>query len=379
MHIVADENIPYAVEAYSTLGEVVLAPGRAIDKAMLANADALIVRSITQVNADLLEGTPVRFVGTCTIGEDHIDKDYLATAGVAFSSAPGCNANSVGQYMSAALLHLSEKHGFDPAECTLGIVGVGNVGKRVYAKARALGFDCVLHDPPLAESTGGPAYRPLDEIFACDIVTLHVPLARDGGHPTWHLADEAFIARMRGGAILINTSRGAVADNLAVKAALASGKLRGAVLDVWEGEPEPDAELLERVDLGTPHIAGYSFEGKVNGTRQILEALCAHLGATPNLEWLAVLPAPPVPNIEVDGASPRGVFDAVRAVYDIRKDDAALRSILELPGAERGPYFDGLRKSYPARREFFNTRAVVSPANGAMEAALKGVGFNVFL
>lgn len=378
MRIIADENIPYAVEAYSTLGEVSLAPGRGITREMLAGAAALVVRSITKVNADLLDGTPVQFVGTCTIGEDHIDKAYLASRGIAFSSAPGCNANSVGQYIAATLLHLAEKHGFAPRGTKLGIVGVGNVGKRVYFQARALGFDCILNDTPLAEATGDPVYRPIEEVLDCDIITLHVPLEKGGPHPTRHLIDEAFLDRMRDGALLINSSRGAVVDNQALKRALAAGKLRGAVLDVWEGEPNVDPELLERVDLGTPHIAGYSFEGKVNGTRQILEALCAHFGAASAWDHAVVLPPPPVPEVVVDGASRTGVADAVRRVYDIRKDDAAMRRVLDLPQAERGPYFDRLRKEYPVRREFFNTRATVRPVNGAMEAVLRGIGFEVF-
>jgi erythronate-4-phosphate dehydrogenase len=378
MRIIADENIPYAVEAYSTLGEVVLAPGRGITRAMLEDADVLVVRSITKVNAELLDGTRVQFVGTCTIGEDHIDKVYLASRGIAFSSAPGCNANSVGQYLVATLLHLAEKHGIAPEGMKLGIVGVGNVGKRVYFQARALGFSCVLHDPPLAETTGDPIYRPIEEVLGCDIVTLHVPLARAGAHPTRHLVDETFLAKMRDGAFLINSSRGAVVDNQALKRALAVGKLRGTVLDVWEGEPNPDTELLERVDLGTPHIAGYSFEGKVNGTRQILEALCAHFGTKSTWEDAVVLPPPSVPDVAVDGASRTGVADAVRKVYDVRDDDAAMRRMLAVPGPERGAFFDVLRKAYPVRREFFNTRATVAPKNGAVEAALRGIGFEVF-
>ncbi|MCP4641921.1 MAG: 4-phosphoerythronate dehydrogenase PdxB [bacterium] len=377
MKIVVDENIPYGRDAFATLGDVVTMPGRAVDAAALADADMLMVRSITKVNAALLDGTPVRFVATATIGEDHIDKPYLADRGIGFSSAPGCNANSVGQYVTGALLALADAHGLDLTSMKLGIVGVGNVGKRVLAKASALGMECVLNDPPLARTTGDAKYRPIDDIFDCDVVTLHVPLTREGEDATFHLADEAFIARMKPGAILINSSRGPVTDGTALEHALDNGHIKAAVLDVWEDEPRVESSLLRKVFIGTPHIAGYSFDGKVNGTRQIYEAACASLGVEPTWDPSPLLPAPECPEVRVDGNADvtQELRKAVLAVYDIRRDDTAMRTILDAREADRATAFDRLRKEYPRRREFFNTRAIIDPPNETMRSVLSGIGF----
>ncbi len=378
MKIIVDENMPYGREAFSTLGDVTTMAGRAIDAAAVADAELLAIRSITKVNAALLEGSRVRFVGTATIGEDHVDKAYLEAKGIGFSSAPGCNANSVGQYITGALLELAAAYGFRLRGTKLGIVGVGNVGSRVLKKASAMGMDCVLNDPPLQRTTGDAKYRPIDEIFDCDIVTVHVPLTKQGPDATHHLVDETFLRRMKPGSILINSARGAVADGNALKQALLDGHLKACVLDVWEGEPVVDLALLDRVFIGTPHIAGYSFDGKVNGTRQIYEAACAFLGMEPAWDPSPLLPAPECPEVRVDGkaedaeAALRG---AVRNVYDIRSDDKAMRGLFDAVEADRGAFFDKLRKNYPRRREFFNTRAVINPGNPELEAMFSGVGF----
>ncbi len=377
MKIIADENIPYVREAFAAFGAVHTMPGRAITRDALADADTLLVRSITRVNRDLLEGTPVRFVATATIGEDHVDKAYLQERGIAFSAAPGCNAGSVRQYVTAALLSLADAFEFRLDAMTLGIVGVGNVGGRVWKAAEALGMRCVLNDPPLADKTGDPRYRPVTEILDCDIITLHTPLEKGGQYPTWHLADAAFLRAMKRGSILVNTARGAVADNEAVKAALREGHLRAAVLDVWENEPNPDIALVEAAFIATPHIAGYSFDGKVNGTRQIYEALCAHLGVAPTWDPAPLLPAPECPEIWVNPDDPSAVSGAVRAVYDIMEDDAAMRGIPAVPESERGAFFDRLRKEYPRRREFFNTHARLTRPDPQLAATLSGIGFKV--
>ena len=375
MKILVDENVPYGRDAFETLGEVDTIAGRAITREMLMDTDLLVVRSITKVNAALLEGTPVRFVGTCTIGEDHIDKSYLAERGITFSSAPGCNANSVGQYITGALLHLAEKCALDLSALKLGIVGVGNVGSRVLKKASALGLTCVLNDPPLAEETGDPKYRPIEEILDCDIVTLHVPLIKKGPWPTWHLVDLDFLRWLKPGAFLINSSRGAVVDNRMLKKTLLEEQLRGAVLDVWEGEPDVDVELLEAVDIATPHIAGYSFDGKVNGTRQIYEAACAFLNTPPQWDPAPLLPEPETPEIAVDATQPYSLPEAVRAVYNIMDDDAAMRGLCRCAAEERPKYFDQLRKQYPRRREFFNTCVHFSNPTPQLEKQFAGVGF----
>ncbi|MBN2308885.1 MAG: 4-phosphoerythronate dehydrogenase PdxB [Candidatus Hydrogenedentes bacterium] len=376
MRIVADENIPFVREAFAALGEVTTLPGREIDAAAVRYADMLLVRSITKVNRELLDGSRVQFVATATIGEDHVDTGYLAEQGIAFSSAPGCNANSVAQYVTAALLELAARLDLDLPSLRLGIIGVGNVGKRVLAKATALGMECVLNDPPLWKETGDDRYRPIEEMHSCDIVTLHVPLTLQGRYATHHLAGERLVWNMRPKSILINTSRGPVADGNALKGALHSGHLRACVLDVWEDEPRVDEELLRGVFIGTPHIAGYSFDGKVNGTRQIYGAACRHLGVEPDWDSAPLLPTPECPEVRVPGGGGMGaVRDAVRAVYDIWRDDAAMRTVLDAPEEERPAVFDRLRKEYPRRREFFNTRAVVEPADTQLETQLGGLGF----
>ena len=379
MKIVADENIPYAQEAFGLLGDVVTAPGRSMNGTLLRDADLLFVRSITKVNCELLDGSRVQFVGTATIGEDHIDKAYLAERGIGFSSAPGCNANSVGEYLAAALLVLAQTRGFKLADRRLGIIGHGNVGKRVEEKARALGVECVLNDPPLARETGDAKYRPLDEILECQIITAHVPLTKTGPDATLHLLDAAFLDRVKTGAIIINTSRGSVVDGQPLRLALESGKVGASVLDVWEGEPNIDLDLLANLALATPHIAGYSFDGKVNGTRQVYEAACKHLGVAPAWNPAPHLPDPDCPRVDADGNAPlqQALLDAVSAVYPICEDDRRLRAIITKDEADRGPYFDRLRKEYPRRREFHNTQAIVAPANPVMERSLAGLGFRV--
>ena len=377
MNILVDENIPYGQEAFGLLGAVRRAHGRSIVNAMLKDVDALIVRSITKVNASLLEDTPVRFVGTCTIGEDHVDKCYLAERGIAFSSAPGCNANSVAEYIVTALLHLAEKYGFDPASKRLGIVGVGNVGSKVYRKASALGMACVLNDPPLAEKNNDPVYRPLDEIRECEIITFHTPLSRTGAHPTWHLADQAFLKSLRPGTIIFNTARGAVVDNAALEEALRARHLQAAVVDVWENEPVPRPGLLEAVDIATPHIAGYSFDGKVNGTRQVYEALCAFLGIGTAWDPRLLLPPPPIPELTVNPATPGIIANTALKIYDLPEDDRRMRGIRAVLPGEQGSFFDRLRKEYPVRREFFNTCIRLACKDEGLAGILSGIGFSV--
>jgi len=380
MKILVDENIPYGKEAFGTLGDVETAPGRSITKDMLTEVNALMVRSITRVNEDLLSGTPVQFVGTATIGEDHIDRAYLAQNGIGFSSAPGCNANSVAEYIVASLLELRKKHVLNFSEMRLGVIGIGNVGSKVVRKAQALGLEVVQNDPPLAETTQNLVFQPLDAIFDCDIITLHVPLNKSGRHPTYHLVDHDFLSRLKENVILINTARGAVADNVALKNRLQSGKMREAILDVWEGEPNPDLELLARCFIATPHIAGYSFDGKVNGTVQIYQALCEHLGIAADWRPDSLLPAPDCPEWHVPSSfdEPLDVLhQAVTSVYDIMQDDKAMRGILDKSTESQGKFFDLLRKEYPRRREFQNTKIVHTGENHVLDEMFQGIGFDL--
>ena len=380
MKILADENMPYVREAFAALGEVQTYRPREVCAHDLRDVEVLLVRSVTKVTPELLDGTAVRFVGTATIGTDHIDVAYLEQHGIAFASAPGCNADSVGEWMTAALLWLAKRRGWRLADRTLGVVGVGNVGGRVVRRARALGLRVIENDPPLARRTGDPRFVPLEAVLDADVVTLHVPLERGGPDPTWHLADAEFLRRMKTGSVLINASRGPVVDGADLAHALDDGTIAGAVLDVWEGEPRIDLDLLRRVELATSHIAGYSFDGRVNGTEIVYRAVCRFLDVEPTWDRASVMPTPDVPRVEVDaaGRDPQDVMaEVVERVYDITADDARLRRIADLPDDERGPYFDNLRLGYPKRREFPNTRVTVHGGTEDLRRALGELTFRV--
>lgn len=362
LHIVADENIPLAEEAFGTLGTVHTRPGRAIRLADVRDADVLLVRSVTPVDADLLAGSAVQFVGSATIGTDHIDRDYLRERGIAFAHAPASNADSVADYVIAVLVRLAIRQRTALRGKTIGIVGCGNIGSRLARRLPALGLRVLKNDPPRAEAATATGkahdFVPLDAVLAeADIVTLHVPLTDEGDHPTYHLFDENTLRRMQRGGWLINTSRGSVVDNAALNRVVADGHLSAVALDVWEGEPTPDPALLHAVDLATPHIAGYAYDGKVRGTTMLYEALCEHLGTDPT--WTPDAALAPVSRDTLfipppDPALPETdwLHHALLAMYDIGADDARLRGILDQPPEEPGAFFSGLRNTYPRRREF---------------------------
>jgi erythronate-4-phosphate dehydrogenase len=377
MKIIVDENMPFGREAFGQLGDVITMPGRKITREAVRHAEALAIRSVTKVNAELLEGTAVRFVGTATIGVDHVDRVYLERRGIGFASAPGSNANSVAEYVMTALLVLGHRKGFRLEGATLGVVGVGNVGSRVARKAEALGMRVLRNDPPLARATGDPRFAPIERVLdESDVITFHVPLTRSGEDATFHMIDEGLLARMRPGAILFNTSRGAVAKDGALLRAASIGRLGGLVLDVFEREPNIDAQLVEAADLATPHIAGYSYDGKVNGTEMIYRAACAFFNQTVSWEPRGLLPVPPFPRLDVGlGADEDLLCEIVVTVYDIESDALALREITSLPEAERGAYFDQLRKTYPIRQEFPNTVIDAPFASEQLRAKIQGLGF----
>ncbi len=380
--IVADENIPFVREAFSSLGTVKTVAGRSITSAVLADADILLVRSVTKVNESLLAGTSVKMVATATIGTDHIDIDYLNRRGIAFASAAGCNANSVGEYIIAGLLELAVRKGISLKGRTLGVIGVGNVGSKVCAKANVLGMKILKNDPPIKEQSGSEEYIELSDLLsASDFVTIHTPLTVEGKWPTYHLADNDFFAQMKDGAFFLNSSRGAVVDGDSLKKQIRKGKLSGCVLDVWENEPAIDLELLDMVDIGTPHIAGYSFDGKVAGTQMIYNAVCRFLGVEPKWNYKLIMPSPVVPSIFVEQSQEKfecQVLNVIRNVYDIAEDDRRLREIKKCPADERGKFFDMLRKNYPIRREFFNTRLrFADGVDESVKSVLAGLGFQL--
>jgi erythronate-4-phosphate dehydrogenase len=411
MKIVADPNIPFVREAFSALGEIQFVAGRQINASAVRDADMLLVRSVTAVNAALLDDSNVKFVATATIGTDHVDPAYLRAHGIGFASAAGSNANSVAEYVVAAMLEISHRNHYRLRDKTLGVVGVGNVGRRVVHYAEALGMRVLQNDPPRQRAEVGrdrrarregdgqpgglpvPHFVSLDRVCAeADIVTLHVPLTREGEDATYHLFDDARLAALKRRPTLINTARGAVVDNSALLHAFhhRNWKVSDAVLDVWENEPDISTELLNLVDIGTPHIAGYSFDGKANGTLVIYRAACEFLGigaggpapstgqtlegAAPAAPlWAPQLPPPPVPRLEVvveNGEDDEEVLRRViRQVYDITADDAALR--------ERHKEFDRLRAEYPVRREFFNTELTPRGASEGLRTKFAALGFRL--
>jgi erythronate-4-phosphate dehydrogenase len=375
MHIVADENIPLLDEFFAAFGSIRRLPGRAITAADVRDADLLLVRSVTRVDRALLEGSHVRFVGTCTIGTDHLDLDYFAAAGIAWSSAPGCNARGVVDYVLGSVLTLAEREGVDPATRSYGVVGAGQVGGRLVELLRGLGWQVLVCDPPRQAAEGGD-FVDLESIVAdCDVISLHTPL--DVG--TRHLFDAARLAALKPGAWLINASRGAVLDNAALRQLLPQRPDLKAVLDVWEGEPQADVELAALCQLATPHIAGYSLDGKLRGTAQIYQACCRALGLPEQVSLDDLLPAPWLSEVTLDGgADPAWALASLcRAVYDPRRDDADFRRSLIGDAEARRAGFDRLRKHYPMRRELDGLRVRLQGEAPELAALVRALGATV--
>ena len=380
MKIIADANIPFVAECFSSIGQVVVVPAQDITQAIVRDADILLVRSVTKVNFDLLADSKIRFVATATIGFDHIDTEFLQSRNISFASAPGSNANSVAEYVVAALLSVGKKLKIRLEGKSIGIVGVGNVGSLVEKKAKALGMKVYLNDPPLQRQTGDPKYLPIEKLFNCDFITLHTPLTFDGLDKTYHMADETFFDSLKAGCVFINTARGAVMETQALKTAIKSGKLKAAVLDVWENEPDIDAELIKMLDLSTQHIAGYSLDGKIAGTIMIYNAACRYLAIKPEKTIEDFLPEPLIPQINIEpagGDEQEILHQTVQQVYTINRDDFNTREIIMVPADERGQFFVDLRKNYPVRREFQNTQILIPNKKCGMAEKLKGIGFKV--
>lgn len=375
MHILVDENIPYGAEAFATLGTVSTFHGRHLSATDLATTDVLIVRSITPVNAQLLQNTPVRFVGTATIGTDHVDLEYLKSRDIAFASAPGCNATSAAEYVISALTILAQQQHFDLNKKTVGIVGCGNVGSRVKAKLQALGVACLVYDPPLQETDSSQDFVDIAALQHADIITLHVPLSTVGKYPTQNLVDAEFLSHLREEVILINTARGDVVDEIALSYRLLAYPKMQVVLDVWRDEPRINPWLLSRAGLATPHIAGYSFDGKVRGTEMIYQTVCQFLETSP--KWQAQLPSAAIQQLGFsEQLEPQqAIATAILANYDVRRDDAQLRLITQHPHPTS--YFDQLRKEYPIRREFSCLTIQLPTAKSDLAAQFRDLGFCV--
>jgi len=376
MLIVADENIPLLDAFFAGFGEIRRLPGRSIDRAAVKDADVLLVRSVTRVERSLLQGSQVRFVGTCTIGTDHLDLEYLQASGIHWASAPGCNARGVVDYVLGSLLTLADIEGVGLDQRCYGVVGAGQVGGRLVEVLRGLGWDVRVCDP-LREASGDGAYVSLDHILEhCDVISLHTPLTRQGEHPTWHLFDADRLARLRPGAWLINAARGPIVDNQALRTLLRAREDVQAVLDVWEHEPSVDLELADLCVLATPHIAGYSLDGRRRGTAQIYQALCAWRGEAAAVKLRDLLPAPWLAQVGLSAECDLawGLATVCRAVYDPRRDDADFRRSLSEDSLAQRAGFDALRKHYPPRREIEGLVVKVEEGAVALQEMVRALG-----
>lgn len=373
LRILADENIP-AVEHYAgTLASVQHFSGRALQPEQLAEVDVLLVRSVTRVDAQLLGDSRLKFVGTATSGFDHIDRDYLGRRGIAFAHAPGSNANSVVEYVLAAIAAVGEHLERVLAGAPVGVVGYGVIGRTVATRLRALGINYRAYDPWLSPgAVDQPALLP--EILGCAVITLHAELTRRQPWPSYHLLDAAALARIPADSLLINASRGPVVDNLALSDLLQGGGGPDVVLDVWEGEPRISQTLLGQVKLGTPHIAGYSLDGKLLATRMLVEAMARALELPWRNPGSAAGAAAPL-QTGAHGSAAGTLRHLLAQRYDIGADDAALRGVTRGADPEAAALaFDRLRRHYPERRELLGSAVAPGPASPDALRLLAGLG-----
>jgi erythronate-4-phosphate dehydrogenase len=373
MKIIIDNKIPYIRGAFEPFAEVIYLPGNKTTKEVVKDADVLITRTRTKCNQELLEGSKVKFIATATIGYDHIDTEYCKKAGIKWTNAPGCNAESVNQYIASALFSWSMKKRFDLKEKTIGIVGVGHVGSKVARLCKTIGMKVLLNDPPREREEEPEQFVSLVKIQQeADIITFHVPLNLNGEDATFHMVNEKFIQNLKKKPLLINSCRGEVFDSASIKNALQTEVISGFIADCWENEPDIDLELLKLADYGTPHIAGYSKDGKANGTKMSVQAISRFF----NLDidnWEAEnVELPEKTTIEIDGNQRREysiLAEAILSTYDIETDDEALR--------ENPQLFEKLRGDYPVRREFDSyTISAKNIENETLEK-LKKLGFSL--
>ena len=377
LKITVDENIADAGEAFSQFGEVELLPGRLITNDKLSATDILIIRSVTKVNEELLSNTPVKFVGTATIGTDHIDLDHLNSNKIAFADAKGCNANAVVEYVFTAITEIINQQKLDFKKLTLGVIGTGNIGSKVVKLGKALGMKVLLNDPPLKRLAKSDEFIELKDLLKkCDIITLHIPLNLTGIDKTLHLLDYEKLSLIRDKAIIINSSRGSVIDNKALEE-LIDKKSFTLVLDAWENEPSINLPLLRKVNIATPHVAGYSHEGKVNGTKMIYDALCNFLKEKPIWQPKSLPVEDSQINIKTEYQLEEMLNKIFIKVYKIKNDDNELKKMLTMNQEDAAKHFDSLRKNYPLRREFSNYTIKFHGQNINLIEILKSFRFSV--
>lgn len=373
MKIIADEAIPFLRGVLEPYSEILYLPAGSIDRATVRDADALLIRTRTRIDSNLLEGSSVKFVGTATIGTDHMDYEWCGANGVLCVNAPGCNASSVQQYIAASLFTISLEKNFSLRGKTLGIIGAGNVGQKVEKLGRLLGMRVLLNDPPRERKEGKGNFVSVNDILReSDIITLHVPYTNEGADRTENLINGENLLWMKKGAWLINTSRGGVVEEKALKEALIRKNLAGSVMDVWEHEPVVDPDLIKSAFIATPHIAGYSQDGKANGTAIVVRKL-AQFAGFPLVNWFPDgVPAPEQPIIYPDPVT-NGIMqitgEAVLKTYPIRNDDIRFRDNPEM--------FEYQRNNYPVRREFPGYTIELSGMDEELVSILGGLGFRV--
>jgi len=380
MKLVIDENIALAKEAFLQFGDVLLIGGRQITNEILRDttADALIVRSITNVDNNLLQKTNIKFVGTATIGIDHIDTNYLNENNITFADAKGCNAASVAEYVFTTVLKIAVDNNLSLNNKSIGIIGVGNVGSRVAKYAEALGLKVYKNDPPKQRAGEGSSYVSLEEALRADIITLHVPLNKTGIDKTFHLLDEKKLNELKNNVIIINSSRGAVLDNKALLDIIGKKHFK-VILDVWEGEPLINTNLLKKALVGSAHVAGYSLEGKVNGTKMIYDALCRFTNQLDN--WEPKLPT--VENNIINAPSAKNLEEKLHFIfnhiYNIENDDSEMRKMIIMDNDSKATYFDKLRKEYHFRREFNNFTVIINREDKKLREILLNLRFKVLV
>ncbi len=369
MKLYIDENIPYAKQFFSGFGQLQFFSGRTVTAEQLGDADVLLVRSITQVNETLLKFSDnLQFVGTATIGTDHIDQSYLSNKGINFSSAPGCNKISVAEYILSALLILAEQKQFQLINKTVAIVGAGNTGSAVYARLTALGITCKLYDPPLQRAGDRRVFCSFDEVIKADIISLHVPKIATGEFATVHMFNDTVLNQLGEHQCLINASRGEVIDNLALLQRAQQESPPSLILDVWENEPNVEKALLPYVLLATPHIAGYSLDGKARGTEMLYQALCEHLNQKTEHKTTDFVVKPSISNVTINQPLNQTLLkQLMHLIYDVRRDDALFRQMIDQDDG-----FDIMRKTYSERREL-STLTVDAPASQTQ--LLQSLGF----
>lgn len=372
MKIIIDDKIPYIRGAFEKVAEVVYLPGSKTTPEVVKDADAIVTRTRTICDEKLLSGSSVKFIATATIGYDHIDTDYCDAMGIRWTNAPGCNSKSVEQYIASTLMVLAERKGWNLCEKTIGVVGVGNVGSKVARICEIFGMKVLLNDPPRERAEGSAAFVSLQKLMdEVDIITLHVPLNMKGEDATLHLANEAFLTSLKKKPILINSCRGEVIETDAVKAALKAEQISAFVCDCWENEPELDLELLGLTELATPHIAGYSKDGKAKGTMMSVQAISDFFALGLN-NWQpsgVELPLDSIIKIDGSGLSEQQIISkAILHTYDIRNDDRDLRTNVEK--------FEQLRGDYPTRREFPAYTIKAKNVDVRTIEKLKQIGFN---